>query len=115
MWTYEPGRGLADHAGGTDVRHEVALVGAVTATLSVTITTTLMMVAAAIWSLANGSWPLARQGVLDALTFVGLATAIAMTVSYALGVPVALTLEKRLGDRARQGHLRWRARFGGRP
>lgn len=101
MWTYEPGRGLAARAGGSDVRHEVALVGAVTATLAVTITTTLIMVATALWSFANGGWPPARQGLLDALTFVGLATAIAMTVSYALGLPIALALEKRLGGRAR--------------
>ena len=52
MWTFELGRGLADQAAGSDVRHEVALVGAVTATLAVTITTTLMMVATAVWSLA---------------------------------------------------------------
>lgn len=102
MWTYEPGRGLTDHAGGTGVRHEVALVGAVTATLAVTITATLMMVATAIWSLASGGWPPSRQGLLDAFTFVGLATAIAMTLSYAVGLPVALALEKRLGGRARQ-------------
>lgn len=71
-------------------------------TLAVTITTTLVMVATAFWSLASGGWPPSRQGLLDAFTFVGLATAIAMTLSYALGVPVALALEKRLGGRARQ-------------
>lgn len=71
----------AVRANGTGVRHEVALTGAVTATLTVAVATALAMVITGTWSLAGGGWSVSRQGVLDALNFVGLASAIAMMVS----------------------------------
>lgn len=99
--THESGRGTAAPAGGSDVRHEVALVGAVTATLAVILVTTLLMVATTVWSVAAGGWSPARQGLLDDVAFVGLASAIGMTMSYALGLPIALALERHVGSRAR--------------
>jgi hypothetical protein len=80
------------------------LAAAVVATLTPTVLVTLVVVASAVWSAAGGAGPGPLEALSEAGAWIGFVGAITMTGVYAVGVPVALVIERLASGRAA---LRW--------